>query len=266
MLSGKAAITLEILIQLNSLIMSHLHLVALSKCNCFSWIKLCQRLSSYTANIQPSNGMRGLWLVSLQQPLLLHGSCCLPAHEEGDCVETKSLFPQCSMCSWLGAVGIVLPTCPCPGQHPALPANQLYQHQLTPPASQGVPVLTVHLGRGCCPHAPAPSWGHPERSWALPLWWPWSPSLPLGTGSGLVLVAAAWHPPCPPVPALSLAVLPLLSLFFPLPAACVGRGPTALPLPGICFPATRAYSSGGEYNELLGWLCSFTGSRDAGAG
>lgn len=131
------------------------------------------------------------------------------------------------------------------------PANLLYQRQLTLPASQGLPMVTVPLGRGC----PSTLSGAPKRELGTPHtgeWWLWS--LPLGTVSGLVLVVAAWHAPCPSLTALSLVVPGPLSLSLPLSATlpcCMHGQPPALPLPGTCFPALRAYSSGRGCNELL---------------
>lgn len=96
----------------------------------------------------------------------------------------------------------------------------------------------------------------------------WSGGCGLPWACGLLPVVAAWHAPCPPMPSFSLVVLLLLSLSFPLPNVVLhawagNQQPPALPLQGTCFPATRAYSSAGGYNELLGWLCSFSSSRDS---
>lgn len=110
-------------------------------------------------------------------------------------------------------------------------ANLLYQHQLTPPASQSVPVVMVPLGRGCNPHALACCWGTQRGAGCSHTgeWWLWSPYFPRRTSSGLVFLVVT---SCPPVPALLLVVLLLLSLSLPLPTVlpcCVHRQGTNSP-------------------------------------
>lgn len=183
----------------------------------------------------------------------------LPAHEEG----AKCPFPQ----------GTTLPACL---RHVLLyqlaPANLLYQPQLTPPASQGVPAVTVPLGRGSCPHAPAHSQGHSEGSWVLTHWGvvamdisPGDKQCP-GACGGLLSCAI-------PSPASSFAGGPAAAVPLP-PGACRAalhgdQQPPALPLLGTRFSALGAYSSGRGCNKLLGAGFALLVERmetDAGAG
>lgn len=200
--------------------------------------------------------------MSLQQPRLPDGSCLSPCPRRGSKVPLSPGYsPACPCCVLLYQLG---------------PANLLYQRQLTPPASQGVPAVTGPLGRGCCPHAPAHSQGHPEGSWALTHWG----VVAMDTSPGDKQWPGACGGPLScaiPSPASSFAGGPAAAVPLPpgarraalLHAWAGDQQPPALPLPGTCFPDLGAYSPGRGCNKLLGAGFALLVERmetDAGAG